>query len=607
MAKIENHRYTVAGAFQECFYVIPDYQREYVWTEKEVQQLLDDIDEQMDADSNKEYFVGMILVSQGAHRDQFEVIDGQQRLTTFYLLLCAMRHLMNGTAQASAISGRICADYTTMDGETSTTLKLDPRYENASELMRCLVEQNDEPGKVRTAVQAQGIKKFGSLESLLDAYTTIYRSLQNNYQSPESLKKLWGYLSNKVIFFQILADVSTALKIFETINERGVGLNPMDLLKNLLFTQVKPEEFTKLKSEWKKITSALEKAKEKPLRFLRYYIMANFKCTGKDSTVHEDEIYDWFVKPENAKLCGYRDKPFQFVRQLILNAENYVAYSEGRGNDGQPSIAMANLKRMCGGAFSLHFILLLAASELPKDLFNHFVSQLESFLFYYIYTKTPTKELERNFYQWAEELREISKVENLAEQKSLLNNFVLSKLKASMVEKENELIDALKRYSSKSMQKYRTRYLLAKLTQYVDMAFSGFSTPGLLDDYMKLEIEHILPNSPTTELREKFEKKSGANYDEYKEKLGNFTLLEKPHNIVAGNSFFADKKDEYINSQHYLTKSIVQIVDVGKHSSVTRINDKLLSFDTWDAFSIDKRQDKLIELAMEVWNTTPIQ
>jgi len=58
---------------------------------------------------------------------------------------------------------------------------------------------------------------------------------------------------------------------------------------------------------------------------------------------------------------------------------------------------MDSLKQLAGGAFSLHYVLLLAAANFPKPLFDHFVSQLESFLFYYIFTKTPTKELERNF------------------------------------------------------------------------------------------------------------------------------------------------------------------------------------------------------------------
>ena len=49
MAKIENYKYSIEEAFRECFYIVPDYQREYVWTEKEVQQLLEDINDEIDA------------------------------------------------------------------------------------------------------------------------------------------------------------------------------------------------------------------------------------------------------------------------------------------------------------------------------------------------------------------------------------------------------------------------------------------------------------------------------------------------------------------------------------------------------------------------------
>jgi hypothetical protein len=608
MARIENHKYTVSEAFQECFYIVPDYQREYVWTDKEVHQLLEDIDEQIDAGSEKEYFVGMILVSPGSQKNHYEVIDGQQRLTTFYLLLCVLRHRFKGTPQHQAINGLISASFATKDGDIKTSLKLEPRYENADELMQCLVAQDDEPAKVRVAVQQSGIAQFGSLENLLDAYGTIYRYLLDNYEDQASLKKLWGYLANNVVFIQISTDVSSALKIFETINERGVGLNPMDLLKNLLFTQVDPREFTKLKNEWKKITAPLEKAKEKPLRFLRYFLMANFKIRTKDGLIREDEIYDWFMDEVNAQLCEYKSKPFEFVRRIIRNVESYLAFSDGRGNDGYANVPMANLKKMCGGAFSLHHVLLLAIANIPKPLFNHFVVQLESFLFYYIYTKTPTKELERSFSQWADELREIASVKDTELQAQKLNEFIKNRFEASMAEKSGELSDALKRYTIRSMQQYRTRYFLAKLTQCVDMAYMGVSTPGSLDDYMALEMEHILPNTPETELRQAFtESNPGAQYDDCKNKLGNFTLLEKPINIVAGNGFFEAKKSEYKKCKHYLTSSIVELTAVGKNTSISRINDKLKAFDKWDAKAIDERQVMLIDLAKDVWKTSLIE
>jgi hypothetical protein len=504
MARIENHKYSISDAFRECFYVVPDYQREYVWTEKEVQQLLEDIDEQNDVGSEKEYFVGMILVSPGSQKTHFEVIDGQQRLTTFYLLLCALRHRFKGTAHHQMIDGLISASYATRDGDIETSLKLEPRYEHADELMRCLVAQDDDPTKVRQAVQQAGIAQFGSLDNLLNAYGTVYRYLLDNYEDHASLRKLWGYLANNVVFIQISTDVSSALKIFETINERGVGLNPMDLLKNLLFTQVDQKDFTKLKNEWKKITAPLEKAKEKPLRFLRYFLMASYKLTSKDSIVREDEIYDWFKKDDNAALCDYEAKPFDFVRKIIRNVESYLAFSEGKGNDGHTNVPMANLKKMCGGAFSLHYVLLLAIANVPKALFDHFVVQLESFLFYYIYTKTPTKELERSFSRWADELRDIAGTKDAATQEQMLNDFIDKRFRASMADKSKDLADSLKRYTMRTMQQYRTRYLLAKLTQYVDMAYKGVTTPGFLDDYMDLELEHILPKHARTGIAPEF-------------------------------------------------------------------------------------------------------
>ena len=176
-----------------------------------------------------------------------------------------------------------------------------------------------------------------------------------------------------------------------------------------------------------------------------------------------------------------------------------------------------------------------------------------------------------------------------------------------MDSKSNELFDALKRYTFGSMQQYRTRYLLAKLTHFVDMAYKGMKTPGSLDEYMYLEIKHILPNKPTAELHQSFTKSNpGADYDDCKNRLGNLTLLEKPINIVAGNGFYDAKKVDYKKCKHYLTSSIVELTFVEKNSSISRINEKLKAFENWTAANIDQRQALLIELAKDVWKTTLI-
>ena len=90
---------------------------------------------------------------------------------------------------------------------------------------------------------------------------------------------------------------------------------------------------------------------------------------------------------------------------------------------------------------------------------------------------------------------------------------------------------------------------------------------------------------------------------EPKQRLGNFILLEKPINIVVGNDFFEMKRPLYAKSGAYLGRSIAGLAEVGVNSSITRINEKLVAFESWNAESIDTRQAMLAGLAAEIWKT----
>ncbi len=98
---------------------------------------------------------------------------------------------------------------------------------------------------------------------------------------------------------------------------------------------------------------------------------------------------------------------------------------------------------------------------------------------------------------------------------------------------------------------------LGEMNEEQQIAY-GMYTAGAIDEYTVLDIEHILPNNPSSELRNDFTiNNPGADYDEYKNRLGNLTLLEKPINIVASNDFFLKKCEEYKKSKYYLTSSIL--------------------------------------------------
>lgn len=604
MSKIENHKYTIYQAFNECFYNVPDYQREYVWQEKEVVRLLDDIVDEMDGNSKTEYFVGTIIVTPRESNNQFDVIDGQQRLTTFYLILCAMKALFDLRDEENEINSLISSSKVLDTGKTKKILKLEPRYDGAFEIIQCIIKENSNSLTTEKAIKASGINTFGALKNIVNAYGTVYDYLNDNFPETDKLLKFWAYLANRVVFIQISTEISSALKIFETINERGIGLNPMDLMKNLIFRQADADEFSKLKDEWKKITKPLEERQEKPLRFLRYYLMSNYPIDNirKDYILREDEIYDWLVDEKNASLCGYKKDPFAFVKHLIDNLKCYLAYIDGKDKDGKDNVYTDNLRMLCGGAFSLHYILMLAVRSLPIDMFNHFVKQLEIFLFYYIFTKTPTKELERYFALWVGELREITKLTDPDLQKTALDEFIDKRFVPNVQAKQTELAAFLGTYALGTLQYYRSKYFLAKLTQYVEQHFVGIGDPRTLKNFMGFEIEHILPDNPESDLRADFLLKNpGKDYEQYKIKLGNLTLLQKPLNIVASNNFYALKTPLYKDCGIYFTRSLVEMPTIGNQSSVNRINQFLKVFPEWNAATIEERQQLLINLAFEVW------
>ena len=105
-------------------YKVPIFQRDYSWTETEWDDLWTDVLLTLSAGGNASHYMGSVVLSSKDNR-RFEIIDGQQRLTTFFLLLCALKHLFSGEPQRQTVSGLISTSYNDSDGETRTSLKLE--------------------------------------------------------------------------------------------------------------------------------------------------------------------------------------------------------------------------------------------------------------------------------------------------------------------------------------------------------------------------------------------------------------------------------------------------------------------------------------------------
>ena len=572
---------SISSAFND-FYVVPDYQREYVWKDEQVEQLVSDLTEAFEDDPNKSYFLGTIVTFAGGG-NTFELIDGQQRLTTFFILLCAIKHIYKQNNDNTGVFDNLIFSSTiNADGETVNQYHLRLQYEDAGNCLE-LIEKN-EP-------MPQNVTQSGGL--LFGAY----KLLTNFLTEYDKLKKFVGFLLNKTSFIRIeTQDMTNALKIFETINQRGKGLDPMDLLKNMVFRQVNRDKFKELNMNWREITKTLEKIDEKPLRFLRYFIMANYDTSDcKDGILREDDIYNWLTK--NNHQCQYEEAPFKFVQKMKENVEAYAEYRKP-GNIDNGNIHLKNIPLLAGSSYKLHLMLMLAAANMNDEAKSKFKGVIESVVYYTVINKIATNVTERTFVSWCSAIRDIKTIDDL-------NAFVTDSVMPIVTSWKTDNEINFLRLGLNSMQQYRIKFILGKITAYVDTLRLGEKVVGDLSAYTQsaVEIEHIMPQTCNDISAYGFAVED--DYKAYLNRLGNLTLLENGINSSIHNDRFKEKSQEYKKSKFYLTIAISELIYQGQNTAITRTNKMLRAWSEWTKDSIDERQKMLYELSERIWSLSP--
>lgn len=589
---------TLKRLFQD-FYRVPDYQREYVWGEtnpkgeggEEVDQFLADIFTEYENAIQHfapEYFVGTIVVCKGED-DVFELVDGQQRTTTSFLTICAIRDALVdlGAPVPEELKTQIAASSVDWQGATTRRLRLDLQYEDAKGILEAYA-----------AGEAASAKRDGtrSIRNIGNAYDKVRDFLRASFKDDAvQITRFYGYLVNKVKVIRIeTPTIAKALKIFETINDRGVGLDAMDLLKNLLFMNASPDDFTKLKARWKELTDALYQAGEKPLRFLRYYLLATYDL---DSNLREDGIYDWFQK--NASLTGHAEAPLKFADELLAAAKAYANFASGRNANGGVEPGVANTQILGGRAIKQHFILLLAGRKLSAANFTRLADETEKTMFVWLITGTPGKAYERRIVDAAHRL---SKAGDAG-----FDEFV-----AAFSSERNDLsldfslsIFGLHTYDTRL---FRLKYVLAKLTQHVDLlAYGPSEGRNNLADYTagSNDIEHILAAGADAEAAAEFGE--GATDRDIVQSLGNLLLLESSINRAISNQKYSYKAPIYASSKFLLTRcqGSKDGQEVGVADRITKTVQRLQSFPDWNIQAVQSRKDYLTGLAHEVWDVAP--
>ena len=584
--RIEANDLTISTIYRD-FYTVPDFQREYVWEDKDVEKLLQDVldefyDEKGRIQEGPEYFLGSIVVCKN-EEGTFQLIDGQQRMTTIYLVLCAARDVLVEVESSAPqwLDKQISDVYADpRTGGDIRQLRLTLQYEDSNGILDHVAKGNgpiDRPFEENTE----------SVRRICGAYHTIrdrYRiDLHNN---PDEIKKFLVAFTSRIKLIRIVTpSLANALKVFETINDRGVGLNAMDLLKNRLFMQISSRDYSTLKKQWKTLVDTLDGCQEKqPLRFLRYYIMAHHRIRR----IREDEIYEWFIN--HTDECRINADPLGFANTLIECAKAYANFLKSKNITGEENRYLQNIA-LLGRALRQHYILLLAARNFKRQLFDRLCEGIENLLFCYIIARERPQSYERKFAQWSENLRVVNNEANL-------NEFMRDYFYPDMHRLRNEFDFRFKELDS--IDKYLIRYILAKLSQSVEEAAWGNPTYTRLDHYIakEVELEHILPQSPPD--NNAFDRPE--HYGLYVKKLGNLTLLEKTINSSIRNLPYSRKCQGYRQSSFLLTKSLVERPQVGVDTRLNRAVEGLKQFTEWNTRAIDERQKMLLQLARAIWS-----
>jgi uncharacterized protein with ParB-like and HNH nuclease domain len=583
---------------KDYFFIVPDYQREYVWKpEDQVEQFLIDIDNEYDIEviKQKSYFIGSIIIVENA--EKFDVIDGQQRLTTIIIALCALRNLLElsrnnlDNKQLKYLQNirELLSDFDMESDQTQ--LRLELQYEESRGFLENLINNvdfNDD--------------RTDSIKRMEEAYNKIYSHLEAYLEeSLESLVSYARYFLTKIELVVIESEnLSSALKIFETINQRGASLNAMDLVKNLLFSQAQSSDFNLIKDIWKEIAFNLQKCGEgsSPLRFLRYFLMSRYY----DGILREDDIYKWFISEQGKLLTKYESNPIGFAKELKKLSKRYsdLVIATELVKDGGDYPSITNIGFINKYKSRQHLILLLALDEnVSKDSIEYLGKQIESYFFYSNSLGIQAKYNEGQFSKWAIRLRKKTSIPEIAK---VVDETIVPYIK-------DKLSDFKTKFRSINHLHYnplyRQRYVLGMIENTV-LQKSNLPLKGK-DFLNNLQIEHILPQTPKNEvLSENFIDKS--DYETYVYKLGNVTLVEGMINQAVNNfndlsdDWFDKKQVEYAKSAIISTNLLDDKFQIGLHTALNRFkNDYDFEFKEWDKESIKKRQDKLLDLAFDTW------
>lgn len=543
-------------------YRIPRFQRDYSWDEEHWEDLWADILGTLPADGEPAHYMGY-LVLQTADNRVFEVIDGQQRLTTLSLIVLAAMRLLK----------KLVAEGRNADNNQKRLEQLRATYIGYLDPVTLITRNklslnrnNDAYYRDYLVTLADHLPQRGfpaSTHAMRKGFEWFERRLRDHVKQESdpgmALARFIDTMSDKLFFTVItVADELNAYKVFETLNARGVRLSATDLLKNYLFSVLargaeSGPELDELERQWEKMVGRL--GQESFPDFLRMH------WNSRQSFARQSELFKTI-----RNRIQTREAVFALLREMDEDIDTYLALTQPEGAQWSSACKQSAQELRMFSVRQPYPMLMAARRRLGDADFEGLMrATVVIALRYNVIGAQHTSEQERVYHAAALKLHK-GEANTLADVLETLRLIYRSDdaFRADFAEK------VIKTTQSRNAK--IVRYLLCKLERQ----------EGGIDfdpESATYTIEHVLPQSPQAG----WDAFSDRDLDNFVYRLGNMVMLEAGKNKTIANLAYAEKRPVLAQSALLLTRQLAE------------------ENAEWTPERIEARQQKLANLATAVW------
>lgn len=546
---IESEKLFVMDVFTR-WYRIPEYQRPYVWETDQVVELLDDIYQANQSNPDSQYFLGSMVLKKSSKIEgsmkftEYDLLDGQQRLTTLFLITAVIRDL---TPSENESRIQICKD---------AVYQMAIPDDNKPERLRIVFDIRN---KVRdfvltyikpykSTLQSTELKRMAedkdediSIRNMSNAILTIHAYFSNG----RSIDDFFKFLRSNVLMIYVAAEeLEDAFHLFTVMNNRGVKLRNSDILKAENLAKITDDttrtEYAKM---WEGIEEYFAEDFDNFLSHLRT-ILVKQKAGYNLLKEFEENIYA--PRDYNKSTKEYVSKP-----ALLTKGKGTFDYIKTYFNHYQSLLVNDNFN--VSKCFDIANQVTLMMKGFEADYW------IAPALRYYDKYKTQDileflMKLELKFSaDWITSLSPTNRVENVNQIiKEIESSTDTKALLASNVFDFNK--DDLARVLTGSIYGRKfAKYILLK----IDMSYLGNTTK--LNPPDMISVEHILPQTP--ELSSLWCKDySDEDREKWTNRLGNLIFLSRRKNTAQSNYDYTRKRDKYFRGNIELFSNSVRIM-----------------------------------------------